>query len=143
MWDCFYCYHCSLVRNKMCQEGWISTEMLWQNSLSPISATSAHDSFQKRMKSTLSLFLSLTFFFSLFGAYCVAKEFPIHYWWNRRTCHVCLHNFIHSKIEINLKSAWGRGCVQTSWFLICSYALTTCINLCVTSCNRPCGIILM
>ena len=105
-----------LVINRMCQEGWISMETLWQNSLSLISATSAHDSFQKRMKSILPLLLSLTFFFSLFGAYCIAKGFPIHYWWNRRTCHVCLHNFIHSKIEINLKSAWGRGCVQTSWF---------------------------
>lgn len=116
MWDGFCCYYCPLAMNKMCLEGWRYTEMLWQNSLSPIFATSAHDSFQNGMQSVLSLLLSLTFFFPLFRAYCIAKGFPIHYWWNHRPCHVNLHNFIHFKMEINLKRGRSGECVQTSWF---------------------------
>ena len=40
-----------------------------------IFAISAHDSLQKGMKSILQLLLSLTFLFSLFRAYHLAKDF--------------------------------------------------------------------
>lgn len=52
---------------------------IWRKALTKLFVTifaiSAHDSLQKGMKSILQLLLSLTFLFSLFRAYHLAKDF--------------------------------------------------------------------
>lgn len=109
-WQKHYdCSHCSLGRLEIHRNA--LTKLC-----SPIFATSAQDSHRTGKNSILPHLLSLSIFLSLFRTSHLAKGFPLYHWWNHRTCHVYLHNSIHSKIEINFYEREQWGCVQTSWF---------------------------